>query len=224
MKMKRNKLMRVASGLLVATLLSTCVISGTFAKYTAGVSSNDTATVAKWGISVSADDTKSTFDKVYKNGENTVVSSASESVAPGTSGQVAPITVAGTSEVKVGISYAATVDLTGWTVDGAEYCPLIITVAGVDYKMGATASASNHVYSTVATFKAAVEAAIANNSATYAPGTPLSGVTTPTISWRWDFEGAEGGYQTDAKDTALGSASTLPTVEITVATTVSQLQ
>ena len=42
--------MRLASGLLVGTLLTTCAISGTFAKYTTQDSAKDSARVAKWGI------------------------------------------------------------------------------------------------------------------------------------------------------------------------------
>ena len=44
--MKTNKMMRIASVLLVAVLLTTCVISGTFAKYTTTVSATSTANVA----------------------------------------------------------------------------------------------------------------------------------------------------------------------------------
>ena len=48
--MKKNKMMRIASVLLVAVLISTCAISGTFAKYVTKVSGTDSARVAKWGI------------------------------------------------------------------------------------------------------------------------------------------------------------------------------
>lgn len=48
--MKKNKMMRVASFLLVAVLLSTSVISGTFAKYTTQDNAGDAARVAKWGV------------------------------------------------------------------------------------------------------------------------------------------------------------------------------
>ena len=48
--MKKNKMMRIASVLLVAVLLSTCAISGTFAKYTSEATATATATVAKWDI------------------------------------------------------------------------------------------------------------------------------------------------------------------------------
>ena len=52
--MKKNKLMRAASILLVATLISTCAISGTFAKYVTTGSATNTARVAKWGVELSS--------------------------------------------------------------------------------------------------------------------------------------------------------------------------
>lgn len=52
--MKKNKMMRIASILLVATLITVCAISGTFAKYVSGGSAADTARVAKWGVKVEA--------------------------------------------------------------------------------------------------------------------------------------------------------------------------
>lgn len=50
--MKKNKMMRIAAVLLIVTLLSTCVISGTFAKYVAKADMEDSARVAKWGIKI----------------------------------------------------------------------------------------------------------------------------------------------------------------------------
>ena len=54
MCMKKNKMMRTASGLLVATLLTTSMISGTFAKYTTQDEASDSARVAKWGVTALA--------------------------------------------------------------------------------------------------------------------------------------------------------------------------
>ncbi|MBQ8861154.1 MAG: hypothetical protein IJ021_00255 [Clostridia bacterium] len=48
--MKKNKMMRVASALLVAVLMTTSVISGTFAKYVTQDKASDEARVAKWGV------------------------------------------------------------------------------------------------------------------------------------------------------------------------------
>ncbi|MBQ3265839.1 MAG: hypothetical protein IJH07_08715 [Ruminococcus sp.] len=50
--MKKNKMMRIAAVLLIVTLLSTCAISGTFAKYVARADMEDSARVAKWGIKI----------------------------------------------------------------------------------------------------------------------------------------------------------------------------
>ena len=48
--MKKNRMMRLASGLLVAVLATTSMISGTYAKYTTQDSAKDSARVAKWGV------------------------------------------------------------------------------------------------------------------------------------------------------------------------------
>lgn len=50
--MKKNRMLRLASALLILTLLTTSVIGGTFAKYTSTGSVSDTARVAKWGVEI----------------------------------------------------------------------------------------------------------------------------------------------------------------------------
>lgn len=50
--MKKNKMLRLASVLLVMTLLTTSIIGGTFAKYTSTGKVSDTARVAKWGVEI----------------------------------------------------------------------------------------------------------------------------------------------------------------------------
>jgi hypothetical protein len=76
-KMKKNKMMRLASLLLVCVLLTTSVISGTFAKYTTSYTANDTARVAKWGFdqaTLSFDLFAATYDdSVDGNGEKSCV-------------------------------------------------------------------------------------------------------------------------------------------------------
>lgn len=109
--MKKNRMMRLASVLLVLTLLSTSVISGTFAKYVTSDTVSDTARVAKFGVVVSA--SGSLFGKDYVRVEDgntpgtganlTVVSSdTNKLVAPGT--ESAPsglaLSVTGQPEVK----------------------------------------------------------------------------------------------------------------------------
>lgn len=90
--MKKNKMLRIASILLVVTLLSTCVISGTFAKYVTKAEGSDSARVAKWGV-IAELNAGDAFAKQYKTtdtdtypaeyGEYTV-DATEKVVAPGT--------------------------------------------------------------------------------------------------------------------------------------------
>ena len=63
--MKKNKMMRVASALLVAVLMTTSVISGTFAKYVTTDSASDEARVAKWGVELQV--VGKLFGETYKD-------------------------------------------------------------------------------------------------------------------------------------------------------------
>lgn len=104
--MEKNRMMRLASALLILTLLTTCMISGTFAKYTTQATGEDTARVAKWGVTVNV--TSDLFADAYKDtsvGYNettaTVKASAENQniVAPGTTGTGLGVTIGGTPEV-----------------------------------------------------------------------------------------------------------------------------
>lgn len=66
--MKKNKAMRAAGALFVATMLSTSIVSGTYAKYVTSDSASDAARVAQFGVEISA--TGSLFDKTYFSVEN----------------------------------------------------------------------------------------------------------------------------------------------------------
>lgn len=124
--MKKNKMMRVASILLVAVLLTTSIISGTFAKYVTSGEASDSARVAKFGVTVTA--TGNLFSENYKRvndgntpgtaetnhsleteGQNgftmTVESTNGDVVAPGTKSEGTGLTfgVSGTPEVDVNV-------------------------------------------------------------------------------------------------------------------------
>lgn len=87
--MKGSKLPKLAALLLVLTLVTTCFVSGTFAKYVSEGEGEDAARVAKWGVKVeiTGDGFKTTYgkDEVNANVDGpTVVSSTTEKVvAPG---------------------------------------------------------------------------------------------------------------------------------------------
>ena len=124
--MKKNTMMRVASALLVAVLLTTCAISGTFAKYVTTVSGNDIARVAVWDIDfagndsttenfvfdlfntvndLNGDDTGNDLD--VKDGENGAVI-----IAPGTTGSF-DIVITNNSEVNAQVMINFTEELDG---------------------------------------------------------------------------------------------------------------
>ena len=101
--MKKNKMMRIASVLLVAVLLSTCAISSTFAKYTTEFTGTSTAKVAKWDVKVansSEDFTFNIMDTIYENVDGTVEDEdvADGVIAPGTKGSFS-VVVTNNSEV-----------------------------------------------------------------------------------------------------------------------------
>ena len=86
--MKKNKMMRIASVLLIVTLLSTCAISGTFAKYVVKGTGEAEAQVARWGIKISMDGDTLFSNKYVKSdtGRGVAVLAKGEYdvVAPGT--------------------------------------------------------------------------------------------------------------------------------------------
>ena len=124
--MKKNVMMRVASALLVAVLLTTCAISGTFAKYTTYNASQDTARVAKWGVTVSVSGADAFAEAYKETKENRGSASATvesklndgstngdDVLAPGTNGTLATIDVNGAPEVDVDVTVDATFVLSG---------------------------------------------------------------------------------------------------------------
>ena len=87
--MKKNKMMRTASGLMIATLLTTGVISGTFAKYTTSDSASDTARVAKWGVELAVSGSLygsayGTDNKIAERDADNITVKSADAVAPST--------------------------------------------------------------------------------------------------------------------------------------------
>lgn len=216
--MKKTKLMRAALLLLVLTLVTSCFVGGTFAKYTARAEGSDTARVAKWGVEITANG--ATFANKYATDTGNVVGTIANSVvsanadkviAPGTKGNMVGMTITGTPEVAVSVNYAANFKVEGWTVDDKFYCPLQI-------KVGSTMIDGVKFNNAVA-FENAVNTEISTYNKNYAAGTDLStaSVTTPSVSWEWPFS------EDDIKDTALGNLPIAPTVSLTVTTTVDQI-
>lgn len=220
--MKKNKMMRIAAFLLVAVILTTCAISGTFAKYVTSGNGSDTARVAKWGVNVTG--TAETFAQTYEKNDNgftlatNTVVSTQDVVAPGTSGNMAAFTITGTPEVAVNVKFTGTLELGDKWVDStsAYYCPIEITFDNITTLKGTA-------YASADEFEAAVNAEIANYSNNYVAGTNLNGIggDAPAISWAWAFTGND-----DDKDTYLGdqaAAGNAATISLDVTATVTQI-
>lgn len=91
----KNRFLRIASGLFVLCLITTSVISGTYAKYVTGDNGNDTARVAKWGVELStsgtlfgtdyaATGTEENADSIVAESKNVASAGTDDVVAPGT--------------------------------------------------------------------------------------------------------------------------------------------
>ena len=223
--MKKNVMMRIASVLLICVLVTTCGISGTFAKYTTKATSADAARVAKWGVTVTGSlaDANGMFTV---SPEGNVVSSTTESVvAPGTSGTLTDFNISGKTEVAVEVKYDVTAfTLTGWLIDTIEYCPLIITVNTTKYYWGAALytgvadTDSDGVISTIEEFQNSVIAAIEAENTNYAPQATVADENL-IVSWEWEFEQNTVATQSDDNDTKLGKlaeAGSAPTINLEI--------
>ncbi len=124
--MRKNKMLRMASALLVMVLLTTSVVGGTFAKYTTQSTAEDTARVAKWGVAFEAhsDLFKTSYNGTATNNAIATVKSSDTTnklVAPGTEGDGFSIKTTGIPEV----SYNVTIklDATNAKVPTLKYTP-----------------------------------------------------------------------------------------------------
>lgn len=110
--MKKTKSMRVALGMLALTLITSCFVGGTFAKYVTTASGSNSARVAKFGVTVTAggDAFKNQYETNESNGFGYTETFSVEGkdgaivVAPGTSGSVALFSVEGSPEVAVNVN------------------------------------------------------------------------------------------------------------------------
>jgi hypothetical protein len=243
--MKKNVMLKIASVLMVAVLLTTCAISSTFAKYVS-TPANDSveARAAKWGLALTAKAPTSgstdadIFKKVYADGSgNSIVASVDNVtllVAPGTSNKTADVfgfTVNGKPEVAVLLKADINVTLSNWTANGEYYCPVDFYINDVKVTLS---EKTNDSTLDAADYELCIEEAIAKAlfgvvpskdggkyNKIYEPNTDFSaaGVGDVKITWEWlDVEA------NNAKDTALGdAAATVSTTDdptITIAYTV----
>ena len=235
---KKNFTIKAAVLMLALVLITSCFVGGTFAKYVTSGSGKDTARVAKFGVTVTA--TGTMFAKEYATDDQAVVGTITKSVissnddklvAPGTKGDMAKVTLSGTPEVAVKVTYDATGNVSlgdNWKdADGKFYCPLVFHIksaAGTTHILGTD-------YNTAALLEGEIVKAINGYSKVYGPNTNLAaqGDDSLTVSWEWMFEtggDAAAKAANNIKDTYLGDQAAegkAATVSIEIATTVTQI-
>ena len=249
--MKKNVIMRAACVVLVLTLLSTCMISGTFAKYvTEAPTVNDDARVAKWGVTVTAA-AENLFANTYvsedegngagtytanENSEDITVMTSVESedlLAPGTTNTVEDvITVAGTPEVDVMVDIDATATMTGWMIDDDDndetqdvfYCPVVFTITKADNTTIEVKQTDD--VNTADEFAAALVAAI--NGLDGTAGNDGKIYHTNTNLGNQNFSNVDISWNwafngNDANDTKLGDLTAASTITISYGATVTQI-
>lgn len=220
----------ILSVLMVASLITTCMLSTTFAKYSTTGHGSDSARVAKWGVIIKTDISSLFLDKYDAKTQDDVISfDGIDVVAPGTEGAVELVSkVSGTPEVAVEITNKAEVDLSNWEVNGVYYCPLIFTVNG--------ATAPGSLFASAEEFETWIESRVVSAAKQYPPLTDLSTAeeTYVSISWVWPFEAdddndASNGIFYDYNDTVLGNTSADndvtndPTIELSITQTITQI-
>ena len=216
-KTKKNWALRILSLVLMFTLVSTCLLSGTLAKYVTTGSGADTARVAKWGVEVTPG--ASMFQTEYATDSSAhsdiitlsvLAVDGEKVVAPGTSGDALSFSITGMPEVACEI----VIDITGeglneyWVDEtGAPYEPIVWTLNGTAY----------------ASLDALIDE-IETMSNSYAPNVDLASIYGDfTIGWVWDFYTDDA---SDEKDTFLGdqvAKGIIPTIDLSYAISVTQI-
>ncbi len=203
-----KKTTRVLVALLALTLVTSCFVGGTFAKYIVSDNTSDSARVAKFGVNVFASGDEM-FTNVYadENGDsgftNTVESDV-KVVAPGTAdADGVKFAITGTPEVAVDVTIAIAdgakdVFLKAGTYDdvttGDDSDEYVLAADYYPVKWTLTNKAGDKLVDgkTLADIETAIEA----EAAKYPAGTTFDELYT--ITWAWAFE------QDDKADTILG--------------------
>lgn len=199
--MKKNRAMRLAALLLVAVLMSTCGISGTFAKYVTEVKATDNARVAAWGFGESSTIDFDLFDVSY---DDTVVSSNSDNlIAPGT-----------TKTETVKLNYAGTAGKAAPEVDYTIDLDVVLAETSIGDAIKANPNIDwffNGVwFDSWDDMLTAIDGYHESVEANALPVISSSGIE---IGWNWKFSTDA---TMDSYDTAMGNANPLETVKLTI--------
>lgn len=228
--MKKTKFMRAALLLLVLTLITSCFVGGTFAKYTTKAEGSDSARVAKWGFQP----TSITMTDLFKTAYGTTVKAGdkpqTDVIAPGTKGEATfGFTYGGAEGITAPeVTYTFEVSTTG-----SKCADDIQNNTNIKWSLdGQPARADGKTDGSWDALIAAIEALDGNKTDnTYGPNTlpaafATGGANEHTVGWEWIFETANGDGQAaaqDATDTRLGNKATLDEVKLVITITATQI-
>ncbi len=201
--MKKNIMMRIASILLVAVIVTSCAVSGTFAKYVSTASGSDTATVAKWDIKVEgtqiavAGDPATVAFNLFDSLKEANVTDAEENITKTDGSLIAP-----------GTGGSFTLDIVNNSEVDAEY-KVTFAQSGATLPVEFALSADADEWKdNIAELSAAEFTGIEK----------ATGTDAITVYWRWAFS------VDDNADTALGVAAQTSAPTLTVSATINVQQ
>ena len=214
--MKNNIMMKIAMVLLATVMITSCAVSGTFARYTSTATGSSTARIASWdfkvgGTKVSTNNlTFNLFNTVFDTNGSAATNDADVSdgdtpavIAPGTWGYF-DIVLKNDSEVTARYSIAFSQSKTNAS-NGLNIKYLIST--------GNTLPAANSSWvSDIASLNIA-----ASNSTVMA----MDATKTIRVFWKWDFSGGNNSQETTLGENAGGA--NVPSIRVTATVTASQV-
>lgn len=214
--MKKNSSLRVAALLLALTLITSCFVGGTFAKYTTSVGDTATARAARWGFNANGNSIvlDNLFSAAYKNNKVKAANGTDLIIAPGTNGMAhfkfEYDNANGTNGNVPEVAYNFTVDTTGsacsipdgvvrWSLNGDWYDTFDELLAAIKWLSGSPTGTQVYAANTLPN--------------------AFNGSNQHNIYWSWAFDDTNNPGANDASDTAQGIDLNGVTIKITITAT-----
>lgn len=191
---KNSKMMQVTAVILLITMIAISISSGTFAKYTSSLNGEDTATVAKWDVSLGINDnTIDLFKNVYDL--NGVTNKNDLSLEEGK----ADADVTGEKKVAPGTWGKTTIKVTNASDVTAE---AEITITGIENGISQLQFSTNGKDWTTSNDISQLKYSKIKVPKNASKGNSID------LYWKWDFDDATTPGKNDAIDNELGKAGT----------------
>lgn len=212
--MKKNRVMRFASVILILTLLSTSVISGTFAKYVTKEEGTDTGRVATWGFVSDYAEGEVEITDLFMTAYDQNVLGTADVIAPGTTNSASFAFKYAGQEAAPEVAYTFAVSVEGSTIDAD-----IENNPNIQWKLdNGDWGEWDDLMTDIKTLSGD-----ASGTKTYAAGQLPEGFAdgaNHTIAWRWVFSTSDA---QDIDDTEMGNKAALDEVTVKITVTATQI-